>query len=207
MNTNYVERHIQALAVAMQCAALGARSRTIEYITGLSHGEIGRLFFADRSAAPRGRPPASPEWYHSANLLNRADASIFVSIYRRIRELGFRPGEALVSGYKHYRQVCSAHPRISFDRAFDLASHVDGLWLVRSPNFSVLACPRCKSQYVAAPGGRAVASDCPFCKLVKRYERDPRLQASFPVKPLPDVAAMGISVSACRSAFRYATPR
>ena len=195
MQTTFAERHIRALAVAKECAAFGARSRTIEYVTGLSHAELARLFFADRAAAPRGRPPASPEWYHSANLLNRTEASIFVSIYRRIRDLGFSPGEALVSGFKHYQQVCSAG-RISFDRAFDLASHVDGLWLVRAPNFSLLACPRCKSQYVAAPSARAVASDCPFCKLVKRYPRDPRLQISFPARAIPDVSALRIGVIA-----------
>src|SRR5688572_13531199 len=117
MNSNYADRHIQALRVAKECAAFGARSRTIEYVTGLSHGEVGRLFFADRASAPRGRPPASPEWYHSANLLNRAEASIFVSLYRRIRALGFGPADALVTGYKRYLEVCSAQPRISFDRA------------------------------------------------------------------------------------------
>ena len=201
MNTNHAERHIRALAVAKECAAFGARSRTIEYVTGLSHGEVGRLFFADRAAAPRGRPPASPEWYHSANLLNRAEASIFVSIYRRIRRLGFGPPEALVSGYTHYRQVCSAQRRISFDRAFDLASHTDGLWLVRAPNFSLLACPICTSEYVAPPSARPSTNrDCPFCKVVKRYRCDPRVQSSFPAKPIPDVSAMGIGVVGWRNA-------
>lgn len=202
MNTNYADLHISALRVAKECAALGARSRTIECVTGLSHGEVARFFFKDRTAAPRGRAPASPEWYHTANLLNRAEASIFVSVYRRIRDLGFGPAEALVSGYKHYLQVCSARPRISFDRAFDLASHMDGLWLVRTPNFSLLACPSCRSQYVASPSARPVANhDCPFCKLVKRYPCDPRIQASFPAKPMPDVSALELGVIACRRAL------
>jgi flagellar transcriptional activator FlhC len=191
MNTTYAERHIRALGVAKECAALGARRRTIEYVTGLSHGEVGRLFFPDRASAPRGRPPASPEWYHSANLLNRAEASIFVSIYRRIRELDFGPAEALVAGYKHYLQVCSVQPRISFDRAFDLASHMDGLWIMRAPNFSLMTCPTCTSQYVASlSAGPASGQDCPFCKIVKRYSRDPRLQTSFPVKAMPDVSVI-----------------
>ena len=95
MNLNYAERHIRALGLAKECAALGARIRTIEYVTGLAHGEIGRLFFPDRASAPRGRAPDSPDWYHNANLLNRAEASILVSIYRRIRKLGFDPAEAL----------------------------------------------------------------------------------------------------------------
>ena len=197
MNTIYAERHIRALAVAKECAAFGARSRTIEYVTGLPHGEVGRLFFADRAAAPRGRPPASPEWYHSANLLNRAEASIFVSIYRRIRELGFGPAEALVSGYSHYLQICNTQPRISFDRAFDLASHMDGLWLVKAPNFSLLTCPSCNSQYVASlSAGPITNNECPFCKLIRRYPRDPRLQASFPGKPVPDISPVPLAASA-----------
>jgi flagellar transcriptional activator FlhC len=196
MKTSHAERHIEALGLAKECAALGARSRTIEFVTGLSHGEVGRLFFSDRSSAPRGRAPASPEWYHSANLLNRVEASIFVSIYRRIRNLGFGPAEALVSGYKHYRQVCTAQLRISFDRAFDLASHMDGLWLVREPNFSLMTCVSCTSQYVASPSANAIADDCPFCKLIRRYRRDPRLQASFPMKPMPEIPRMPLAARA-----------
>jgi flagellar transcriptional activator FlhC len=197
MNTNYAERHIRTLGLATECAALGARSRTIEYVTGLAHGEIGRLFFSDRASAPQGRAPYSPDWYHNANLLSRAEASIFVSIYRRIRGLGFGPAEALVSGYKHYLQVCSVRPRIGFDRAFYFASHVDGLWIVRAQNFSLVTCPACASQYVASIGAKAVTnSECPFCKLVKRYPRDPRIQTSFPVKAMPDISAMEFGVIA-----------
>ncbi len=197
MNLNYAERHIRALGLAKECAALGARIRTIEYVTGVAHGEIGRLFFPDRASAPRGRAPDSPDWYHNANLLNRAEASILVSIYRRIRKLGFDPAEALVSGYKHYLQVCSVRPRVGFDRAFDLASHMDGLWIVRARNFSLITCPTCASQYVTSISAKLVTNgECPFCKLVKRYPRDSRIQTSFPVKALPDVRAMEFGVIA-----------
>lgn len=197
MDTSYAERHIRALGLAKECAALGARIRTMEYVTGLTRGQLGRLFFADRKSAPRGRPPDSPDWYHSANLLNRTEASIFVSTYRRIRELGFGPAEALVSGYKHYLAVCRVHPRISFDRAFDLASHMDGLWIVRVPNFSLLTCPVCASQYVTSVSAHPVTNhECPFCKLVNRYPRDPRIQMSFPASALPDVTAIQLGVIA-----------
>ncbi len=196
MNTGYAERHIRALRLAKECAVLGARRRTIEYVTGLSRGEVGRFFFPDASLAPRGRPPASPEWYYSANLLSRADASIFVSIYRRIRDLGFDPAEALVSGYKHYRQVCRVQPRITFDRGFDLASHIDALWIVRTTSFSLLTCPACASQFVTAITTHTSANgECPFCKLVDRYTRDPRIQMSFPVQGLPDVKGIQAGVT------------
>ena len=197
MNMNYAERHIRALKLAKECAALGARSRTIEYVTGLSHGEVGRLFFPDRRSTPRGRLPDSPDWYHNANLLSRVEASIFVSVYRRIRMLGFGPAEALVAGYKHYLQVCRVRTRIGFDRAFYFASHIDGLWIVRTQNFSLATCPTCASQYIASIGAKTVTNlECPFCKLIRRYPRDSRIQTSFPVKAMPDVSAMEFGVIA-----------
>lgn len=197
MDTNYAERHIHALGLAKECAALGARIRTIKYVTGLAHAQLAHLFFADRSSAPRGRPPDSPDWYHNANLLNRAEASMFVSIYRRIRELGFGPAEALVGGYKHYRAGCPVSPRISFDRAFDLASHLDGLWIVREPNFSLLTCVTCTSQYVTSIGAQLGSNhECPFCRLVDRYQRDPRVKTSFPERASPDVGSLQFSMIA-----------
>lgn len=190
-NIKQAERHIRALALAKDCVTLGARIRTVGYVTGLPHAQLTHLFFADCTLAQRGRAPDSPEWYHSANLINRTEASIFISIYRRIRELGFGPTEALVSGYRHYRTVCRNHPRINFDRAFDLASHMDGLWTVRTPSFSLVTCPACTSQYVASVSVHPVTNhECPFCKLVRRYQRDPRLQTSFPVNALPDITVI-----------------
>jgi flagellar transcriptional activator FlhC len=202
-NISHAERHIRALALAKECVALGARIRTVGYVTGLPHGQLTHLFFADCTLAQRGRAPDSPEWYHSANLLNRTDASIFLSIYRRIRDLGFGPTEALVAGYRHYLEVCRNQPRINFDRAFDLASHMDGLWTVRTPSFSLVTCPACSSQYVASVSAPpATNHECPFCKLVKRYQRDPRIQTSFPVHALPDITALQLGVIALSKHLR-----
>ena len=122
------DRHVGAILLAQQCAELGARCRTIHLITGLKPRELQWLFFSDPQATPRGRAPDSPEWYHSANLLHRAEASIFSSVYKRLRSTGFAAGEALVSAYRSYRSICQCPYRISFDRAFDLASHTDGIW-------------------------------------------------------------------------------
>lgn len=183
ISTKRVARHIRALGVAKECAALGARSRTIEHVTGLGGADVRRLLFDDRASAPPGRAPASPEWFHGATLLDRAEASIFLSIYRRVRDLGFGPADALVAAYKHYLHVCSTRPRVSFDRAFDLASHVDGIWLAVAVSFVLVTCPTCASEYAASPGEDSMTNrDCPFCKLIKRYPRDAGLQASLPRK-------------------------
>lgn len=181
VNTKRVSRHIRALRIARECAALGARSRTIEYVTGVSGTEVRNMLFPER--APPGRAPASPDWYHSSTLLSRVEASMFASVYQRIRKLGFAPAEALLAAYKHYLHVCSARPRVSFDRAFDLASHLDGVWLSSASSLMLATCPSCSSEYATSAGAVPRSNrECPFCKLVKRYPRDAKLRASWPRK-------------------------
>lgn len=188
------DRHLRIVRLAKDCAELGARVRTIHSMTGLPPREIQRLFFVDPQAIPRGRPPDSPEWYHSANLLFRTDASIVATTYRRLRQAGFGAEDALVGAYRHYRMVCQAPHRISFDRAFDLASHTDGIWIAKSPSFSVVTCPSCASEFLATLGTVPRSDACPFCKLVQRYGNDPRVQTSFPVHPLPYPAAFQLEM-------------
>lgn len=186
-----VDRQLRALQLAKDCATLGARVRTIGHLTGLPPRELLRLLFPDREHVPRGRPPDSPEWYHGANLLYRAEASIVVALYRRLRDGGFAAAEALVAAYRHYGSICESPQRISFDRAFDLAAHTDGLWLTSVQSFSLVDCPTCHSEYLAAYGSAPRSNDeCPFCKLVQRYGTDQRVQASFPVRPLPDLSEL-----------------
>lgn len=190
-----VDRQLRALQLAKDCAALGARVKTIGHLTGLPPRELLRMLFPDRYSVPRGRPPDSPEWYHGANLLYRAEASIVVSIYRRLRVAGFTSADALVTAYRHYRGVCVPPHRISFDRAFDLVAHTDGLWLTGTQSFSVVTCPKCHSEFLAAFGSIAKSNDdCPFCKLVQRYGTDQRVQASYPVRPLPDLALIELGM-------------
>ena len=187
--------HAVPSRLAQQCAALGARVGTISRITGMNPRDLLRLLFPERQSVPRGRAPDSPEWYHGANLLYRAEASIVMSIYRRLRTADFSGGEALLGAYRQYVGVCQPPHRISFDRAFDLAAHTDGLWLTDTRSFSLVTCPTCHSEFLAAYGSVARSNDhCPFCKLVQRYGTDPRVQGAFPVQPmaLPTAADLGM---------------
>ena len=179
------DRYLRAIRLARDCNELGARMRTIHHVTGLPPRELQRLFFTDPATTPRGRAPDSAEWYHGANLLFRAESSLFVTVYRRLRDSGFAAAESLVSAYRHYRTICQCPCRISFDRAFDLASHTDGIWLAKSPAFSVVTCPACGSGFLAAAGTVAFTNqDCPFCRLIQRYEVDQRVQVAFPRRSL-----------------------
>lgn len=190
METSYAERHIKSLSLAKTCAELGARIKTISYVTGLGHQALVRLFFVDEHSAPRGRPPASPEWFHQANLIEKVEASVFCTIFERVAAAGYGPPEALVGAYRAYRDHCAQPPRISFDRGFDLVCHLRGIWAQRERHFSLNVCPACHSQYLAALGEAAAQEHgCPFCKLVKRYPSDKRVQTTFSPTVLPPLSA------------------
>ena len=75
-------------------------------------------------------------------------------------------------------------------RALDLAAHFDGLWLPIEQSFSLApCCAQFSSEFLAAYGAMPRSNgECPFCRLVRRYGTDPRLQAAFPVRQLPDLS-------------------
>ncbi|AEF88735.1 flagellar transcriptional activator FlhC [Delftia sp. Cs1-4] len=194
--TRHSERQLDRLALVRECAELGARMRTIEILTGLGQRQILRLLHADRCVPPRGRPPHTPEWYYGATLLERTEASVLASVYRRLRNLDVDPIRSLLAAYRHYCSVCRHAPRLSFDRAFDLARHLDGIWNAREVLLSLSTCAACGSQYLVEPGAAERSRpDCPFCKLMERYPRDPRVQMSFPTPPLPDPACLQWSLA------------
>ncbi len=179
-----IDLRMRALELARDCAALGARVRTIHHLTGLRPRELLYLLFTDSEPPPRGRAPDTREWYHNANLLYQTEASVIIANSQRLRSMGFTAAEALISAYRYYQSVYRAPYRISFDRAFDLAAHTEGRWIAKSPSFHVLMCPRCGSEYLDAVGAEVSTNcHCPFCRLVDRHGRDPRLTASFPGTP------------------------
>lgn len=189
METSYAERHIRSLSLAKTCAELGARIKTISYVTGLGHNELVRLFFVDEHSAPRGRPPASPEWFHQANLIEQVEASVFCAIFERVVSLGYGPPQALIGAYQAYRAQCAQAPRISFDRAFDLVCHLKGIWAQQDRHFALNVCPTCHSHCLTALGERPSAQHaCPFCKLVKRYPSDKRVQTRFAPHAIPQLS-------------------
>jgi hypothetical protein len=93
-------------------------------------------------------------------------------------------GEALVFAYRAYQAATLPPYRISLDRAFNLVSYIDGIWLASAPALSVLTCPGCGCEFIAAVGTVAHPGEpCPFCKLLERFHLDHRIQASYPARP------------------------
>lgn len=198
-NLLHAQRHIHALAVATECAELGARIRTIQLLTGLSASQLHQLFRHPLGGPRRGRHPDSREWYHNANLLCRTEASIIVVLFRRLASRGIDPPLALLGAYRHYLNFCKKQPRISFDRAFDLVAHTTGRWFVTARSFSIFTCPTCKSEYLTSLSLAPLTNhECPFCKLLNRHTKDPRIQAAYPRQTLQrDIQMFWISACWC----------
>lgn len=197
MSTESAKRLIIAMERAMRCIALGARTRTIHRLTGLTPAEIERLL-GPNAAVARGRHPDSTDWYHNATLLERAEASLVVVRCCRGISFQFEPEDALLSAYERHMRMFGKAPRISFDRAFDLTAQVCGLWIASERTMSLVTCKACQRDYLSVltnlPG---LPADCPYCALVRRYARDPRLQQGFPARCLP----AGFSLDALTSLF------
>ena len=180
MAYEHAERHIQALQLAKSCVELGARMKTVAYLTGLSGTLLREYFYNDR-AATGGRWPSSQDWYHMATLVQRAEASLIATIFQFLRtQHACSARKAMVCAYKMYRERWNGRSSISFDRAFELIASVEGIWTHHSSQLALHTCPRCRCRYLIALGD--TSSDhtgCVFCKLVKRYATDSRIQMSF----------------------------
>jgi len=205
MGRSAVERELSALSVARSCASLGARPRTIMYVTGLPREDVIRLLFDEPGSRGQGRLPASPDWLCKRNLFASVEASVFACIFRRMRELRIGPPEALVGAYVRYREwfLSAARkgesadreflsgPRLNFDRAFCIVCQLDGIWAFPRPSLSLLVCGGCTSHYVAQLSGvDGNPRQCPFCKLLRAYDREPRYQAWFPPRVNPALEAL-----------------
>ncbi len=204
MQAARIDQRLRAWELARDSARLGARIRTIHHLTGLRPRDLLYMLFSTHTPPPRGRAPDTREWYHNANLLYRIEASIVIANFHRLYRLGFHATEALIAAYRYYQSVYPPPSRISFDRAFDLAANTEGIWIAKVPSFELVLCPRCNSEFLDTPASSGtLARHCPFCQLLERHGKDPRLTAAFadapPVTediivhlaPVPDARTVG----------------
>jgi hypothetical protein len=197
MDTRLLEHRMRALALARECALLGARPRTISVVTGLERYEVVNLLFSESGSRKAGQNPSSPEWlFGKAGLLDQLDASMFTAKFDRLVTLGVKYPEALVTSYTQYRimreepdtlEASDGEPdgkakvRLTFDRAFDLACHAYAIWGTPKPSLMLADCPKCHSRYLTALSLRPDPTECFFCKLLERYRTSERIRKSFQI--------------------------
>ena len=158
----FADTRIRSLETARECVRLGARQRTIAWITGLPTSFIFRNVYDAQHHAPRGRPPYAEDFIFRASLKVQAEAGMFAAKYRLLTAEGFTPAQALITAFKHYLCVIP-NASVSFDEAFFLVSNLDGIWAVPTHTLSLAACRRCGCLHVL-PHGAVAAVGCPFCR-------------------------------------------
>lgn len=193
MPSRYAPRQSQVVELARRAFAAGARTSTVQFLTGLDRWAQRRHVTFDPGGAPKpGKRPDSPERFvKNASLSTMVDASLAYVLYRDHLERWPQAAEALVTSYEHYarrRTPCG----LSFDRVFYVVCWTDcrWVWKGREAIFRFTTCTLCHCRYLASP---AAVDDhereCPFCKVQVRYLRDPRLQSHFPERQYPQIAA------------------
>jgi Flagellar transcriptional activator (FlhC) len=158
----YADTRIRSLETANECVRLGARQRTIAWITGLPTSFIFRSVFDEQHPAPRGRPPYAEDFIFRSSLKVQAEAGVFAAKYHLLVSEGIAPAQALITAFKHYRSVVP-NGLVSFDEAFFLVSNLDGIWAASESTIELGKCRRCGCMHVV-PRGAAGAIGCPFCK-------------------------------------------
>ena len=174
---------LRALETARQCAMLGARLRTISFITGLTPGYITRAVYCERYPAPIGRPQYSEDFFFKTTRRLQAEACFLATHYRRLTSEGFMKADALIAAFRHHRAT-QPESTLGFDQAFFLISRLDGIWAATKSGLSFVECLNCRSPYLA-PHGMAQRDSCPVCRTDWRVKS----RARRPTTTLPALTA------------------
>lgn len=199
-----INRSIDDLVVARDCAMEGARISSMVLMTSLSEKRLRGLLAPGELHAARGRLPNTRDWLHTASLPERIEASILMTDFEHSRALGFRAAPSLVAAVRFVRRFFAARSRMSFDRAVDLGSHTAGMWLADRISLRVTPCPTCGRLRLHAACSGPVLDRCMFCRLIERVEHDKRLVAALP--PVPMLVGPGQLWSPGRLALPGADP-
>jgi Flagellar transcriptional activator (FlhC) len=159
----FADTRIRSLETARDCVRLGARQRTIAWLTGLPTSFIFHNIFDTEHPPPRGRPPYSEDFIFRSSLRVQAEVGLFAAKYRLLTTEGLAPARALITAFRHYRSVIR-QPAFSFDEAFFVVASLDGIWAAPARTLDLGACRRCGCLHVL-PQGAAPGAGCPFCRV------------------------------------------
>jgi hypothetical protein len=184
----YIDQRWATLCWSRLALSLGARISVVEKVTGIDHSELTRIFTKPKGHRKScGNSPKTIGWFIRANLIVSVQAAHFYTIFSQLREAGILPAEALIKAYEKYFHNFEHDVRLSFDRAFQLVSQVDGFWNKAKPLLQKSVCVSCGALYLVERRGTSLMKDCPICELNSRYARSLRLSRTI---PSPSLVAM-----------------
>jgi hypothetical protein len=185
------DTRIRSLETARECVRLGARQRTIAWLTGLPTSFIFHNIYDAEHLPPRGRPPYTEDFIYRSSLKVQAEVGMFAAKYRLLTAEGIAPAQALITAFRHYRSVVH-QPSFSFDEAFFVVSNLDGIWAASTRTLELGACRRCGCLHLLPRGAASAAAGCPYC----RPHRTDRAPARAPPPPDHTSPASGTDAEA-----------
>lgn len=157
------DTRIRSLETARECVRLGARQRTIAWLTGLPTSFIFHNIYDAEHLPPRGRPPYTEDFIYRSSLKVQAEVGMFAAKYRLLTAEGIAPALALITAFRHYRSVVH-QSSFSFDEAFFVVSSLDGIWAASIRTLELGTCRRCCCLHLLPHGAAPAAAGCPFCR-------------------------------------------
>ncbi|MDO8277763.1 MAG: FlhC family transcriptional regulator, partial [Burkholderiaceae bacterium] len=185
------DTRIRSLETARECVRLGARQRTIAWLTGLPTSFIFHNIYDAEHLPPRGRPPYTEDFIYRSSLKVQAEVGMFAAKYRLLTAEDIAPAQALITAFRHYRSVVH-QPSFSFDEAFFVVSNLDGIWAASTRTLELGACRRCGCLHLLPRGAAPAAAGCPYC----RPHRTDRAPARAPPPPDHTSPASGTDAEA-----------
>ena len=182
----FADTRIRSLETARECLRLGARQRTIAWLTGLPTSFIFHNIYDAEHQPPRGRPPYCEDFIYRSSLRVQAEVGMFAAKYRLLAAEGITPAQALITAFRHYRSVVR-QPSFSFDEAFFVVCSLDGIWAAPTRTLELGTCRRCGCLHLIAHGAAPAAAGCPFC----RPHRTERIPARAPPHPEHETIVSG----------------
>lgn len=173
---HHTHQHFRRLDIAREALDLGARRSVVQQITGLSEGELRRVFGACPSLTTNwgGRPSSVDKLFQGRQM--HLHASDFYNGFHHLFHRGVLPDEAMVVAYRHYQGRHAGDARLVFDRAFSVVTSVCRLWTTAAPSLKPVRCHACGALFLAPIGATEHdETPCTYCKVARRLARHDRV--------------------------------
>jgi hypothetical protein len=197
---HHTHQHFRRLDIAREALDLGARRSVVQQITGLSEGELRRVFGACPSLTTNwgGRPSSVDKLFQGRQM--HLHASDFYNGFHHLFHRGVPPDEAMVVAYRHYQGRHAGDARLGFDRAFSVVTSVCRLWTTAAPSLKPVRCNACGALFLAPIGASEHdETPCTYCKVARRLARHDRVPHDDVQPHVPGSTHFHLGVTASRS--------
>lgn len=168
-----LDRDISRARLRRALSAQGASSKVIAVLTNdpRVHGFGSARNIRTITSARLVRPLSLRRWSSYIEVTHRVQYSVLAVTFRRLIAAGMDPPDSLRAAFIHVQGLCQHFPHpVVFDRCFEVAALLEGLWGVPAPQLQLTECSKCRAQHLISSTDSGKAN-CPFCTLVSRHRK------------------------------------